>query len=145
MGIAEFASYARPGQLLQAHLSNVSERAAGFAKPLGLEGPARYAGAIHDLGKYRVEFQEYLQGGRANDPGGHAVYGAAVAARNKAIWAAFSVAGHHAGLKDIADLKDWLSPLRVPQDSLEPLLEKARAEGVRIDPTPCRLLDPASQ
>ena len=48
-------------QLLKDHLRAVSLLAKQFARPLGLEAEAELAGLLHDLGKYRTEFQEYLK------------------------------------------------------------------------------------
>ena len=60
---------------LAKHLRNVGDRAREFAEPL-LADSAEQAGLLHDLGKYRVAFQEYLAGKR---PGSvethHAAYG----------------------------------------------------------------------
>jgi CRISPR-associated endonuclease/helicase Cas3 len=93
--------YARPGQGLVDHLRNAAERAADFAKAFGGDNEALLAGRIHDLGKFRLEFQEFLFGKRQ---GGvdthHAVYGAALAFDRNWFATAFAVAGHHAGLHD---------------------------------------------
>ncbi len=93
-------------QPLSTHLLNVARIAKEFATPLGLGDEAELAGLMHDLGKYRDEFQSYLRGERE---GGketyHAIYGAywAVAERKHAL--ASVIAGHHAGLHDWSDLK----------------------------------------
>jgi CRISPR-associated endonuclease/helicase Cas3 len=115
------------GHYLVDHLRDVASRARGFAeaaKPLDHDfaALAEWAGWLHDLGKYRVEFQEYLLGRR---PGGretqHAVFGAAQSRRLNVPWAvAFSILGHHAGLPSFSHGKDqiWdstLEPLRVSE------------------------------
>src|SRR5205823_13252951 len=73
---------------------------------------AKSAGLLHDLGKYRNEFQEYLcQNREAGTETHHAIYGAALAFRQAAqdhphlLPAAFAVARHHAGLPDVTDLR----------------------------------------
>src|SRR5437879_12241453 len=48
-------------QLLSTHLRNVADLAGKFAEPLGLPAEAKLAGLLHDLGKYRDEFQQYLR------------------------------------------------------------------------------------
>lgn len=113
--------FARPGvkpdksdwQLLKRHLKDVAERAKLFAMdalPDSAENKnwicseAWWAGILHDLGKYRLEFQEYLAGQKLKSKEtAHAVYGAAMAAFHlnaNAPALAFAIAGHHAGLYD---------------------------------------------
>jgi CRISPR-associated endonuclease/helicase Cas3 len=99
-------------QLLKDHLRAVSQLAKGFARPLGLAAEAELAGLLHDLGKYRSEFQEYLcQRRDAGAETHHAIYGAALAFRQAEqdhphlLPAAFAIAGHHAGLPDVTDLR----------------------------------------
>ena len=98
-------------QTLAVHLAEVSDLAEKFAKAVRPDDRlfaelAQLAGLMHDLGKYRSEFQEYLKKQR---PGGsdtaHAVYGAGKALFDHESFAsAFSIAGHHAGLYDAGDL-----------------------------------------
>ena len=87
-------------QLLREHLLNVARLAKKFARPLGLDPEAELAGLLHDLGKYRAEFQEYLRHERkAGADTHHAIYGAAHAFTSEMLPQAFAVAGHHAGLQ----------------------------------------------
>ena len=92
---------------------------------------AEWAGWLHDLGKYRDEFQDYLLGRRQ---GGletrHAVFGAAQSRRLNIPWAvAFSILGHHAGLPSVSHAKDqiWDSILAPIKES-ERLAERLKAE-----------------
>ena len=91
-------------QPLSEHLRNVADKAREFGEPFGLA--AKWTGLLHDLGKYRDPFQEYLAGER---PGSvethHAMYGAALAFRQNWLGPAFAIAGHHAGLHDVSDLQ----------------------------------------
>lgn len=91
-------------QPLSEHLRNVADKAREFGGPLG--PAAKWAGLLHDLGKYREPFQEYLAGKR---PGSaethHAVFGAALAFQREWVGPAFAIAGHHAGLHDVSDLQ----------------------------------------
>ncbi|MBI4660128.1 MAG: CRISPR-associated endonuclease Cas3'' [Verrucomicrobia bacterium] len=94
------------------HLQNVAELAGRFGASCGLDDAAKSAGLLHDLGKYRKEFQEYLCHSRdAGTETHHAIYGAALAFRQAEqdhphlLPAAFAVAGHHAGLPDVTDLR----------------------------------------
>lgn len=94
--------------ILREHLSCVAALAEEFicqANPR-LGEATRWAGLLHDLGKYRIEFQDYLRGRRISSfETHHAVYGAALAyllaQKYKSqgwIAVAFAIAAHHAGL-----------------------------------------------
>ncbi len=100
-------------QPLAAHLRNVADLAKQFAAPLGLAAEAELAGLLHDLGKYRVEFQQYLRNERqgGNDTH-HAIYGAAHAFIDEMLPQAFAVAGHHAGLPDQHDLSNSIQGVK---------------------------------
>ncbi|MEW6744073.1 MAG: CRISPR-associated helicase Cas3' [Planctomycetota bacterium] len=118
-------------QALRDHLRAVAERAQSLAGVFGAGDQTYLAGILHDLGKYRVEFQEYLAGQRAGGlDTAHAVYGAAVA------WhrlgrpdLALAIAGHHASLHDLADLQERVSRADLATgESWRPLLAKLEAE-----------------
>ncbi len=97
--------------LLSRHLQCVGELAARFAAQMNPAYAiiARWAGQLHDLGKYRDAFQEYLAGQRRGDTDTHhAVYGAALAAERSCETLAFAIAGHHAGLHDISELENLI-------------------------------------
>ena len=141
-------------QPLKDHLRNVADLAAAFGRRLGLEAEAEMAGLLHDLGKYRQEFQEYLRGERASGPETqHAVFGAAWAfergvKENKLLGAAFAVAGHHAGLHNQSDLQALVeSPALRPLESSHELLRLLRSEHgalPQIAGPPCWVRDELS-
>jgi CRISPR-associated endonuclease/helicase Cas3 len=97
--------------LLKDHLREVGKLARKFAK-MGnpdLAEAAEWAGLLHDLGKYRNEFQEYLRDERESSAETHhAIYGAALAFQRKWIGPALVIAGHHAGLHDFYQLAEDL-------------------------------------
>lgn len=65
------------------------------------------AGWLHDLGKYRPEFQSMLRGLHpANEKTYHKQAGTAKAAIANHVHVAFAIAGHHGGMPDCNDLKD---------------------------------------
>jgi len=92
------------GQTLLDHLSTVSEIAVQNAKWFGAKELAKYAGLLHDLGKYCPEFQKRLQGGKIRVD--HATAGAKIAAERWQLMGkllAYCIAGHHAGLANGID------------------------------------------
>lgn len=141
-------------QPLSNHLRNVADRARQFAKPLGFSDAANLAGLLHDLGKYSEAFQEYLAGER---PGSvethHAVYGAALAFKKEWLGPAFAIAGHHAGLHNVSELRELvcgekydamnrLNPLlkwfqtelgKIPEELAEPQFAKCAEDNAIIE------------
>lgn len=102
------------GQTLLAHLSKVSEMAEQNAHWFGAKELAKYAGLLHDLGKYCPEFQRRLQGGKIRMD--HATAGAQVAAARWQLMGkllAYCIAGHHAGLANGIDEGEQRSNLDV--------------------------------
>ncbi len=92
------------------HLRDVAARARLLATATSagpaLEAAAEAAGLLHDLGKYRSEWQAYLTdsvAGRPTTSVPHAIHGAAYAEHflNNSLLA-LAIAGHHAGLHDLA-------------------------------------------
>src|SRR5579859_1107374 len=117
-------------QPLKGHLRSVANLAKGFGCPLGIGAEAEIAGLLHDLGKYRLEFQRYLRGEcPSSSDTQHAVFGAAWAFDQNLAGSAFAVAGHHAGLHDCANLQQLVSKptLRPFEISLE-LLDRLTSE-----------------
>lgn len=92
-------------QPLSVHLRNVAKLAKQFAEPFGFSAEAELAGLLHDLGKYRDEFQLYLRGERTcSVETQHAIYGAAWALDpHQQLGSLLAVAGHHTGLHDLLD------------------------------------------
>jgi CRISPR-associated endonuclease/helicase Cas3 len=89
-------------ELLRDHLHAVADGAAQHAGKFGAGPVAQIAGLLHDLGKYRHEFQRRLAG--SSEAVDHAAPGGVVAVDlygphiGKLL--AFGIAGHHTGLAD---------------------------------------------
>jgi CRISPR-associated endonuclease/helicase Cas3 len=126
-----YARYAANGarQRLAEHLKGVADLAKGFAiaavpANAAFAEAASLAGLLHDLGKYRDEFQTYLKAGdraQRTTETAHSVYGAAAACfrfNSEAI--AFAIAGHHSGLHDEEHLARLISGSKFKADARFP-------------------------
>jgi CRISPR-associated endonuclease/helicase Cas3 len=99
----------RHWQPLKTHLRNVADLAEKFAASFDFAVEAKLAGFLHDLGKYRDEFQAYLRGDRGSSvETQHAIFGAAWA-MERSLASTLPIAGHHAGLHDCGDLPGMLA------------------------------------
>jgi CRISPR-associated endonuclease/helicase Cas3 len=122
-------------QKLADHLREVAVLAKRFGAPLGLADEAELAGLLHDLGKYRDVFQDYLRGTRAGSrETQHAIYGAAWAWSKELIAAPFAVAGHHAGLHDRHELESKVARQEVAAQ-VKNLIQKLESE---VGPLPAK-------
>lgn len=136
--LAHSANAQGVSHLLHEHLRSVGALAQQFATeayPL-LAEPAKWAGRLHDLGKYRAAFQAYLRQEREGGPDTHhAVYGAALAFQRHWPGLAFAIAGHHAGLHDLAGLQEFVNSVTYRAEEHLPLLvEQFSAEVGALDP-----------
>jgi CRISPR-associated endonuclease/helicase Cas3 len=102
-------------QLLHQHLTRVADLARGYAQEAcprdnHFAAAAHAAGLLHDLGKYRPGFQQYLKGllSKGDPRTLHKQAGANKAAAAGLVPVAFAVMGHHGGLPDKVDLQNGL-------------------------------------
>ncbi len=117
---------------LAEHLCAVGELAATLSENscLALKDAAFWAGVLHDLGKYRDEFQEYLRNEREGSiETHHAVYGAALAFQRGWLGPAFAIAGHHAGLHNLDQLQSLVDDSNYrATDRLPQIIERFEGE-----------------
>jgi CRISPR-associated endonuclease/helicase Cas3 len=98
-------------QSLREHLAGVAQRArinahGACPQDAALADATYAAGLLHDLGKYRPEFQLHIRGlSPPREKTYHKQAGAAKAIDAKNWPVAFSIAGHHGGIPDLVDLK----------------------------------------
>src|SRR5262249_40064558 len=86
---------------------NFAEQACPGDAPLVFAAHA--AGLLHDLGKFRAEFQRYIRSLPVpKDKTYHKQAGAARAADAGHGPVAFAIAGHHGGMPDKVELVNWV-------------------------------------
>ena len=93
-------------QRLRDHLVGVASRAKVLAALTGvgdLPAAAEASGWLHDLGKYRKEFQDFIRGLSPRGSKQHKEAGAAWAAKAGSLPVALAVLGHHHGIPDKDD------------------------------------------
>ncbi len=102
-------------QTLEAHLQGVAELALAKCEDSFPDNPlirdlVQYCAWLHDLGKYRKGFQDYLCGiSVPRELSLHKQAGALFAAKHKNLIASFVIAGHHGGLPNRQDLRELLA------------------------------------
>lgn len=118
--LAHLDEKGRP-HLLADHLAAVARLARGFAADFGSGDWGYLAGLWHDLGKYASAFQRLIREengfeahieGDLTSPRDHSSAGAIHACRKLGplgLPLAFAIAGHHAGLPNLEDLKERLA------------------------------------
>src|ERR1019366_7976193 len=93
------------------HLTWVADLAAANGRAFGAEEECRFAGVLHDLGKYGVRFQERLHGTEKHIDHWSAGACEAVLSAPKGVAAALAIQGHHIGLQ--RGERDSVAGLRV--------------------------------
>jgi CRISPR-associated endonuclease/helicase Cas3 len=103
-------------QDLACHLRNVASLARDFARAAcpennDLHAAAQLAGLLHDLGKFRTEFQEYLRGVRPKSERTRHKYAGVARAFDAfgRLDISFAIAGHHVGLPSKEEIRQELS------------------------------------
>jgi CRISPR-associated endonuclease/helicase Cas3 len=134
-GLAENHPQARWQPLAQ-HLENVGKLARDLASRANPDDAhfhdlAEWAGLLHDVGKYQDGFQHMIRCGEGRCP--HAIHGAAIALARQDIASglrpshiALAIAGHHAGIPDLAgDGSSLQTRVKEAAGSVEQLTERA--------------------
>jgi CRISPR-associated endonuclease/helicase Cas3 len=126
-------------QPLVTHLQNVAALASQFALAFDASDEAYLAGLLHDLGKYREEFQKYLRALCSSSPETqHAIFGAAATAES--LFATrLTIAGHHSGLHDFYRIEELCTQTKLRITETVPILLKhleAEYGSLPATPTP---------
>lgn len=94
------------------HLRRTAEFTELFACSEYFKKFFKAAGLLHDLGKYQVEFQRYLESGGKRGSVPHASWGAGYARRNKMNEVSVAIDGHHKGLPNNSVWKNDTEPFK---------------------------------
>lgn len=118
-------------QTLRSHLQGVANRSYAMMQACNVSEERCYAayvaGLLHDLGKYRPEFQRMLRGASLpKEQTYHKQAGAAKAAALGHIPVAFAIAGHHGGLPNKVKLEE-----HIKSDSGRAVASQVWCEAVR--------------
>jgi len=95
---------------LAKHLHQTAKLAESFACREDYKPIFNVTGLLHDLGKYQLEFQNYLDNGGKRGSVPHASWGAGYARLCKILEASIAIDGHHKGLPDRAAWKSDTEP-----------------------------------
>lgn len=97
---------------LAKHLLKTAELARSFSCDPSYHDIFNITGLLHDLGKYQVQFQNYLFNGGRRGSVPHASWGAGYARIIKQLEASIAIDGHHKGMPDNADWKTDTDPFK---------------------------------
>ncbi len=141
-------------EYLSSHLDAVAKRASEYAEAFGASDEALIAGLLHDLGKYGDLFQKRLEGKeRGIDHWSPGAWTSLMNYQEYGKAAAVAIQGHHIGLQkgDNDSLRD-LAPeklqshhplsLRLSSVNIEKLLDRFKADGLKLPPSPQQSLFP---
>lgn len=128
-------------QSIEEHRNQVADSARNFAEAFGSGSLAYMAGWLHDKGKERDSFQNYIRkvnglptNGNMVGEHDHAFVGGLIAAQKplQSLLLANIIMGHHRGLYDADTLKNEIDRRAIPKE-------------IKIDPLPTRLSSPHIQ
>lgn len=95
---------------LSKHLHQTATLTESFACQEHYKPIFKITGMLHDLGKYQIAFQRYLEGGGKRGSVPHASWGAGYARILKVLEASIAIDGHHKGLPDKSMWKSDTEP-----------------------------------
>jgi CRISPR-associated endonuclease/helicase Cas3 len=132
------------------HLTWVTDLAVKNGESFGAQDECRFAGMLHDLGKYGTRFQERLHGTESHIDHWSAGAFEAVTAGRTGFAAALAIQGHHIGLQrgdraslaglNITDLlRSHPLGCKLSDDDHQAIKSRAQSEGItwKVPPTSC--------
>lgn len=131
-------------QSIEDHRDHVADLASNFAEAFGSGSLAYLAGWLHDKGKERDSFQNYIRkenglptNGKAIGEHEHAFVGGLIAAQKPlhSLHLANIIMGHHRGLYDEDALKDAIKRRTVPKEiKIDPLPISPSSPHIQLRP-----------
>ena len=131
-------------QTIEEHRNHVADLARSFAEVFGSDSLAYLAGWLHDKGKERNSFQNYIRkenglstNGKAIGEHEHAFVGGLIASQKplQSLLLANIIMGHHRGLYDDDALKGEIKRRTVPKEiKIDPLPIKPSSPHIRLRP-----------
>jgi len=115
------------------HLIGTAALAASFAHNEKIGHMFRLAGLLHDLGKYQIGFQNYLENGGRRGSVPHSAWGAGYARLKGMNEISFAIDGHHKGLPDKAHWKNDTEPFKRNDEPLFDGVVKAFCKEIPLD------------
>jgi CRISPR-associated endonuclease/helicase Cas3 len=113
------------------HLKDVADLTSQFAASFDASRLGYYLGLWHDLGKFNPDFQTYLRqaeaGKRSRGPD-HKAPGAHLAIQERLGPVALPLQGHHGGLKNRQDFKQWFGKHTSAADTILAIAHEAIPE-----------------
>jgi len=115
------------------HLNETAGIAESFTKNKEFAKLFKFAGLLHDFGKYQPEFQQYLVNGGKRGSVPHAAWGAGYARKLRQLEISFAIDGHHKGLPDPGKWKNDTQEFYSNQNTTFPIIKDSFLKNIDLD------------
>ncbi len=125
--------------LLSEHLYDTACYAESFSDNSLFAKLFRTSGLLHDLGKYQIDFQHYLERGGKKGSVPHAAWGAGYARIHQMNEISFAIDGHHNGLPNQATWQSDTNPFKHNdvinfKEAIDTFIEDTKIETFQPEP-----------